>query len=311
MEILRQKDFHPDHRVRILMKRKALKKIRKKLTEKILGVYQAVIWNISKPFLYVFPRKVSGIKIYLNPSDNVISRKCFLRKKWEPLEVKKITESIRENSICIDVGANIGIYTCLMSKFVGPNGRVISFEPDIVNFKYLEKNSRDKSNVTINNMAITEKTGEIELFTSKDHLGDHRIYNPKNDARRSVAKIKSTSLTDYLEQENIPLEKISVIKMDTQGAEPMIMTSMASITRELVNAVLFIEFWPQGYEDQSINIDEYLSFLNENFVVHDLNYIQNTLTEIPTIKELKRIYVDYRDQTKRGINHTTLMLKAK
>ncbi len=79
-------------------------------------------WKFSKPFLPFVRIKVEGMKLYLNPDDEVISRKYFLRHKWESLEVKKMKERIAEDSTCLDIGANIGTYTCIMAKEVGNNG---------------------------------------------------------------------------------------------------------------------------------------------------------------------------------------------
>ena len=137
------------------------------------------------PFVRI---KVEGVKLYLNPNDEVISRKCFLRHKWESLEVKKMKERITEGSTCLDIGANIGIYTCIMAKEVGRNGMVFAFEPSPENYTFLKRNSHRKENVIIEKMAISDKNGETTLFISNKHKGDHRLYQPQTEGNREMIK---------------------------------------------------------------------------------------------------------------------------
>ena len=35
-----------------------------------------------------------------------------------------------EGGVALDVGANVGLHTIVMSRLVGPAGRVFAFEPD-------------------------------------------------------------------------------------------------------------------------------------------------------------------------------------
>ena len=72
------------------------------------------------------------------------------------LHTKYLKKNIKPGDIVIDVGANIGYFTCLMSKLVGETGHVYSFEPELNNFKMLKMNVEENncSNVTIEQKAI-------------------------------------------------------------------------------------------------------------------------------------------------------------
>src|SRR5262245_45117749 len=58
---------------------------------------------------------------------------------YEKLCAEYITTHVRSGSIAFDVGANVGYYTLLLSRCVGNNGRVISFEPNSTNIGYLKE----------------------------------------------------------------------------------------------------------------------------------------------------------------------------
>ncbi len=59
-----------------------------------------------------------------------------------------------------DVGANVGVWTVLMSKF-NPSARVHSFEPNRATFNLLEVNVKENrcANVTLINAAASDREG--------------------------------------------------------------------------------------------------------------------------------------------------------
>ncbi len=71
--------------------------------------------------------------------------------QWEYKQLKKVTELCKKGDNVIDVGAWIGMYTLLVSELVGPDGRVVVYEPDPVARAILEKNveMNHLTNVTI------------------------------------------------------------------------------------------------------------------------------------------------------------------
>lgn len=267
-------------------------------------------WVLSKPLLPYIRIKVESVSIYLNPNDDVISKKCLTRKKWESSEVRKIQERISKGSSCIDIGANIGIYTCIMSNKTGKDGKVFAFEPSPENYSFLKKNSCDKKNVVTENMGVSDVTGESTFFISEINKGDHRLYQPETETSRQKIKIKMVALSEYLEDKAIAPEEISVIKMDTQGAEPYILQSMETIIKRLVNTTFFVEFWPPSYEEQKIDRGKYLNFLFENFKVSDLNYVSGTFKDISSLAQLEELYQGHLKNLN-NLNHSTLMLEYK
>ena len=56
-----------------------------------------------------------------------------------------LTRIIRSKDTCVDIGANIGMHSLLMSSLVGPKGKVIAFEPEKVSSEEL------RANVKLNN----------------------------------------------------------------------------------------------------------------------------------------------------------------
>ena len=59
---------------------------------------------------------------------------------WGPEQVQMFRKLVKPGTVAIDVGANIGHHTVVMSKQVGPAGQVLAFEPQQLVHRVLESN---------------------------------------------------------------------------------------------------------------------------------------------------------------------------
>ena len=72
-----------------------------------------------------------------------------------------VREPVQRGAVTVDLGANFGIYTKVLSDLVGPTGTVISVEPMRQTFDALSRNIRSlgMDNVTCVNVAISDSDG--------------------------------------------------------------------------------------------------------------------------------------------------------
>ena len=137
----------------------------------------------------------------------------------------------------IDVGANIGCFTILAARQVGPTGRVIAIEPDEGSFHQLERNLELNRlrNVTPLRLALGGGEGRITLYNGAGTLFSS-IY-PKVDGRRVYGQgrsqeVQMTTLEAMMKEEHI--NRCEYLKMDCEGAEYDILRSM---TQELAGRI--------------------------------------------------------------------------
>jgi len=133
---------------------------------------------------------------------------------------------IKEGMKVVDIGANIGFYTQLFSKLIGPIGEVHSFEPDPYNFRNMSKALTNYQNVHLNQLAISNQSGQVYLYLSKYLNVDHKIYDSGED--RNKVLVQCTSLDDYFSND----EEIDFIKIDIQGYEYLALNGMSRILEE-------------------------------------------------------------------------------
>ncbi len=116
---------------------------------------------------------------------------------------------LKEDSIIYDIGANIGI-TTLYYKFRFPKCKIICYEPDPVNFKYLLMNTSNFKNIACINCAVSDKNGKISFLSSKNGSVVSKINREKREMGEDVDCI---NFSDLLQKE------IDLCKMDIEGEE--------------------------------------------------------------------------------------------
>ena len=165
-------------------------------------------------------------------------------------------------AIAVDAGANIGIYSEFLSRYVGPTGVVHSFEPSLDNFKRLRAVTRKLSNVRLNQLAVSDKTGESLLYISKELNVDHRAYPKEGETRRTLC-IRSTRLDDYFK----PGERVDLIKMDIQGYELHALRGASRVCADNPDIMLLLEFWPYGLKQAGGNWIDLIAALEQKHMI--------------------------------------------
>jgi FkbM family methyltransferase len=79
---------------------------------------------------------------------------------------------IQRDDVVIDIGANLGYFTVLLSRWVGPKGHVHAVEPVEVILRVLRRNADHLRNVTIHPYALGPRDAEIQLGNqTRQHTG--------------------------------------------------------------------------------------------------------------------------------------------
>jgi FkbM family methyltransferase len=145
----------------------------------------------------------------------------------------------------VDLGANIGYFTLLLARAVGPGGRVVAFEPDPVNAELLRRNVADNgyAQAEVVQAAVADHDGSMMLWQDPANFGDHRVRAAAMD--RPGVPVPVVRLDGALP----PGTRVDFIKMDIQGAEQAALAGARRVLTENRDVVLAAEFWADGIRE--------------------------------------------------------------
>lgn len=207
--------------------------------------------------------------------------------------------NINDGDIFLDIGANIGWHTLFGSKFVGEKGKVYSFEPSTKNYNLLVENIQNNNlkNVFPCKVALSDFTGTKELALSSVNYGDNIVCetekleeqmnewyeknNPNTTDFKSKTResIDSFKLDDFIEQNNIDIDKITFLKMDIQGSEAKALEGMKNLI-DKQRPFIIMEYSPKHLKVCKSSPFDILSFIDRNeYVLYHLREQYDILPE--------------------------------
>lgn len=209
-----------------------------------------------------------GCIFFVDARDEALGRLLLASREYEPQETELVEKTLHSGMTFVDVGANVGYFTVLAAKKVGPTGRVFSFEPEPHNFELLKRNvgANQLTNVAAHNAAVVDKPKEINMYLSAYNYGDHRIVDSDDDSIRNTGRRHKTvsvggvRLDDCLAAYEKPID---IIKIDVQGAEYLVLKGMKQTLIANPGVLLLTEFWPWGMRLNGTDPDSYLDELRD------------------------------------------------
>jgi len=195
----------------------------KKLIGQIPGIkraYQALQWKKfvwSDWFNTVFKREIQirtpfGFDL---AARNYIANRMMLQGVFEFDEVELIKRQLEKCDVFIDVGANIGFYTCIARSM---GRQVVAFEPQPHNLEFLYRN------------LVTNSWNDVEVFPVG--LGDHNdLMTLYGASGPSASLVKGWAGYSTRTRQIIPVNTMDtlighrftgkklLIKIDVEGAE--------------------------------------------------------------------------------------------
>lgn len=177
----------------------------------------------------VIVQDVYDIRFVVYPWDRP-NLPTLVRHPQDSIELAAMHRLVQPGDTALDVGANLGLYSVLLSRLCGPTGRVWAFEPvPDTCWRLRESLALNRcENVTPVQVAVCEKSGRVRMnvyeprFAEWNMLGmpPPRSANGKQVMPRQSVEVQSLSLDEFCDMQHIA--HVNFLKVDVEGFEPSV-----------------------------------------------------------------------------------------
>ena len=174
-----------------------------------------------------------------------------------------LRSEVRPDDIVNDIGANIGQYSLVAARRLGDEGRVFAFEPHV-----------PTASSTISNILLNQLESRITLFTCALHEGEE--FNDFNyHSHGAGSSLSQFGEMDYLGDSfqpafserkfGVAIDQLiergailpaTLIKLDVDGNEPLILRGMKNLLRSGSVRALQVEISPRDCDAIMAILDE-------------------------------------------------------
>src|SRR3954471_7912052 len=120
-------------------------------------------------------------------------------------ELSTLRSLIRPGMVIADIGANVGFYALEMARWVGPEGRILAFEPDPLTFAVLQQRVSDSSveNIETYQLALGDRSGRAALYCSAYNRSDNRLSPSHTESHVEICEVDVRRLDEFLSGRDI------------------------------------------------------------------------------------------------------------
>lgn len=211
-------------------------------------------------------RTVFGARLR-GDTQEVLQQHVYYFGVWEPNLTRWLQARLRPDDVFVDVGANIGYFTLLGSRAVGPRGSVVAVEASPTIHAWLQANlarNRARNVRAVNCVAASDQGVRTVYHGPASHRGLTTI-NP-SAGWPAEAEAEAATLPQIVGEAG--WREARVIKIDVEGAEDEVVAGMADgldRTRPELEVVvemhppsgreLFARFLEAGFHAYGLEID--------------------------------------------------------
>lgn len=175
---------------------------------------------------------------------------------FEAGPIDRLHEFVPSGSVVIDVGANVGFFSCRFARWVGNPGKVIAIEPEDRNYSSLItvlKRENLLGRVHTVKAVAAASPGTMLLEVNPFHPADHKI--SRDDTGLAVTAVTLDGLVN-----DKRFLSPALVKIDVQGAEMLVLEGARDILK-IAGPALFIELHEKGLSKFGTSVSAILGYL--------------------------------------------------
>jgi FkbM family methyltransferase len=166
------------------------------------------------------------------PESRALITPFVLREQgdWFEDELRFVRRLLEPGDAAIDIGANFGVYALSMAARVGPEGRVLAFEPASTTHRFLVESARrlGASQLEILRAALSSERGRATFFNAASpELSS--LHAEAVDGSGWTETVPLARLDDF--EASLGGREASFVKLDAEGEEVRILEGAAAVLR--------------------------------------------------------------------------------
>ena len=181
----------------------------------------------------------------------------------EPAIASLIKYIVKPGDLCLDIGANIGAITLVMSFATGRKGKVIAIEPHPQMIERLRANVELNrlDNVSIMPVAVSDTAGRSILFTAEEDCFNQGRSSLKPS--QGISKeISVEKVTGKMLQDKIGNQLCKFVKIDVEGHDFIVLKELAYII-DMHRPHIVFEYHRDRWKDHHCKIQQAIEFINK------------------------------------------------
>ena len=186
---------------------------------------------------------------------------------FEKNELSFLDKFIRKDDICLDIGANIGVYSLFFSK---RSKKTFCFEPIKINNIIIELNAElnKVKNIKIERIAISDTSGNCDFLVVDESilsgiLSTQYIKQKAYLKRYYDTDVKETIRVKCNTIDSFNYDKVDIVKIDVEGAELKVINGAVKTIKKCMPRLIMMECYDQALNLYGNNLKELLNKMEE------------------------------------------------
>jgi len=193
-------------------------------------------------------RTVFGQKLYLDVRDQSVAPALMLDGFWEKHVTRAFLKLLKPGATVVEIGANVGYFTTLAGPRIGPGGRLIAFEANPGVAALLERSvamNGLRGWCTVVREAVCDRVGTVKFYCMTREQGSSNLRGMDAATLRSLGddvvelEVPATTLDAFFADKP---NRIDVLRMDAEGAEPLVFAGMQAMLAANPQMIIVMEF---------------------------------------------------------------------
>ena len=164
-----------------------------------------------------------GMRLRLDLRESL--QRDFLFGLYDRVELGLVREWLRDGGDFVDVGAHVGMYSVAAARALGPQGRVLAFEPNPAARAQLEANVELNrcDNVVVSRAAVSDAVGETVLHVPATPDPSFSSLEGGRFAEGEPVAVATTTVDAAVHEHGL---RPGVVKIDVEGGELAVVAGM-------------------------------------------------------------------------------------